>query len=358
MLHAYVLVALLICHQASSQPLDKIENLFKWVRDLGGEIHLEVKNNRHGVRGAFATKSFAENDVIAAIPSATIMNTGSFNESFAVPTLTVLRELKDPHSRFKPYVDMWPKPDELVNSCNMDLKYAPMWKSAYWEKNMRDWDLHLRALLAGELDADLEYTIKEMVGNAEVTLDDLKYACAISSTRYVSSLRRRRLLMAPIFDLANHWRNCSSSLSAYETGDFLYFMAGENINAGDEVCYSYGSLRDDYAVAHYGFLPDLEDPPRLALVDTPDYNPNKPYSHDEPPSEEPFDGTPAELRAEMERLQLIYNEIKATPDVLPPTPKGQDYVYDLLKALEERRLNALAYEIRRIAGLLNVKAEL
>ena len=44
---------------------------------------------------------------------------------------------------------------------------------------MRDWEYHLTALLEGRLDAELEFTIKEVVGNAPVTLDDLKYACAI-----------------------------------------------------------------------------------------------------------------------------------------------------------------------------------
>ncbi|GLI58853.1 hypothetical protein VaNZ11_000619 [Volvox africanus] len=352
------ILVFLLCQSVSSQPIDEIDKLFKWVLDLGGEINAEVRHNKDGFRGLFATKAFTENDVIAAIPAATILNTGSFNDSFAVPTLTVLRELKDQNSRFKPYIDMWPKPDRIVNSCNMDLKYAPMWKSTYWEKNVRDWESHLHALLNGDLDADLEYTIREVVGNDPVTLDDLKYACAISSTRYVSSLRRRRLLMAPIFDLANHERNCTSTLSTYEGGNYLYFLAGQDINAGDEICYSYGSLRDDYAVAHYGFLPALEDPPRLSLVDLPGYDPNTPYSHDDAPSEEPFDGTPEELQAEMARLKGIYDEIKSTPDSLPPKAKGEDYVYDMMKSLEERRLNSLSYEIQRIAGLLNVKAEL
>ena len=46
--------------------------------------------------------------------------------------MTVLRELKDPHSRFKPYIDIFPSPSEVLNSCNMDRKYIPMWKSEYW----------------------------------------------------------------------------------------------------------------------------------------------------------------------------------------------------------------------------------
>ncbi len=35
-------------------------------------------------------------------------------------------------SRFQPYIDSWPSPTEVVNLCNMDLKYTKMWKSPYW----------------------------------------------------------------------------------------------------------------------------------------------------------------------------------------------------------------------------------
>lgn len=57
-----------------------------------------------------------------------------------------------------------------------------------------------------------------------------------------------------------------------------------------QLCYSYGQLRDDYAVAHYGFLPALENPPRLSLVDHRDFKDGEQYSHDTPPSEEEFVG--------------------------------------------------------------------
>ncbi len=35
-------------------------------------------------------------------------------------------------SRFQRYIDTWPGPTEVVNSCNIDLKYTKMWKSPYW----------------------------------------------------------------------------------------------------------------------------------------------------------------------------------------------------------------------------------
>jgi hypothetical protein len=42
--------------------------------------------------------------------------------------------------------------------------------------------------------------------------------------------------MPPVFDLANHDRHCTTTLSAYESGNELLFLAGdEPIKAGQEV---------------------------------------------------------------------------------------------------------------------------
>ncbi len=49
---------------------------------------------------------------------------------------------------------------------------------------MQDWDGHLRSLLSGQLNPDIEYTIEEVVGAAPVSIDDIKYACAIVSGGY------------------------------------------------------------------------------------------------------------------------------------------------------------------------------
>lgn len=57
-----------------------------------------------------------------------------------------------------------------------------------------------------------------------------------SSTRYVSTHRRRRLLMVPLFDMANHARECPHHISGYEQGDWFHLIAGEDLEAGDEVC--------------------------------------------------------------------------------------------------------------------------
>ncbi|KXZ55873.1 hypothetical protein GPECTOR_2g1424 [Gonium pectorale] len=175
------------------------------------------------------------------------------------------------------------------------------------------------------MDNSKEYTIREMVGNATVTLDDLKYACAIVNTRAVMRPGRNRMLLVPVFDMANHRPNCRHYLSEYRD-DLVYFLAGEDVAEGQEICYGYGDMRDDYAVAHYGFLPALEGPPRLAMVDRRDLDPKSRYSDDYASNDEEFTGTTEEIEAELKRLVGIYKELRSTPDPLPPKPPGEDYV--------------------------------
>ena len=51
------------------------------------------------------------------------------------------------------------------------------------EKNVRDWQEYLQLLKNGGLNPDIELTVEEAVGNAHVSIEDLRYACAIVSAR-------------------------------------------------------------------------------------------------------------------------------------------------------------------------------
>lgn len=42
--------------------------------------------------------------------------------------------------------------------------------------------------------------------------------------------------MVPVFDMANHYRNCEHSISKYESSDFLHVVAGKDLQPGDEIC--------------------------------------------------------------------------------------------------------------------------
>ncbi len=48
---------------------------------------------------------------------------------------------------------------------------------------MQRWDSQLRSLHAGQFDPDSAYTIAEVLGTEPVSIEDLKYACAIVSGR-------------------------------------------------------------------------------------------------------------------------------------------------------------------------------
>lgn len=62
-----------------------------------------------------------------------------------VSTLRVLAELKDPHSRFGPYIRTWPKPDELMCACNLPRELVPLLKSEYWVRRRRQRDVDAAA---------------------------------------------------------------------------------------------------------------------------------------------------------------------------------------------------------------------
>lgn len=56
-----------------------------------------------------------------------------------------------------------------------------------------------------------------------------------SSTRYVSAARRKRLIMAPVYDMANHERDCPHTINPYEDSTYLHIIAGKDVKAGEEV---------------------------------------------------------------------------------------------------------------------------
>ncbi|KAG2498278.1 hypothetical protein HYH03_003539 [Edaphochlamys debaryana] len=380
-------------HTLLAQDTSLIDELFSWISKNGGVINAEVRINKDGVRGLFATERIPKLGLIASIPAACMINVGSQSQSASTHIMHVLREYKlGNNSRFWPYIKTWPKYHEMATECNMDDKYVPMWKSDHFperpapsislmssdssspaiplpathdhgsgaaamlppwtscrEANHQTWQGFLRRIWDGSANRELEYTIEEVVGkDVEVTLADVKYAAAITVSRYLAVHGRPRLMMAPIFDLANHDNHCTTYLESYVKSDYLHMKAGVDYEPGDEICYSYGDLRDDYAVSAYGFLPALEDPPRLAYVDHPGFEPRGAYRA---PSDDRIAGPPEALRAEVQRLAAIRARITGTPDIVPRA-EGEDWVWDMMKQLEARRIAAIDYELARIAELL------
>ncbi|KAJ9517544.1 hypothetical protein QJQ45_024967 [Haematococcus lacustris] len=241
---------------------------------------------------------------------------------------------------------MWPDRTQVLNQCNMPEMYFPLLDSDILVSHILEHQNYLEAVLDGQVNAQMEFTVKEVLGNATVTLDDLKYACALSTTRYVTVEKRDRVMMIPIFDLSNHKRICPHTTTALDNGDEVSVLVGEDVEADTELCYSYNPhMRDDYGVLNYGFLPELEDPPRLLQIDHPAYNvtdPNKDLP-EEPFSAESIDGYQQEMARLTELLQSLEQVDLAFNASAWPAP-GTDYIFDMLMGLRQRRRNAIRTE--------------
>eukprot|EP00798_Chlamydomonas_sp_ICE-L_P000387 gene387-1782_t len=162
-----------------------------WVVANGGMVKATVKTNENGVRGLYTTEAIKKSERIAVITAASILNAGSSENHF---TTTMLRELKDPHSRFRSAMDMLPKPHEVLNACNFPDEYLPL-MTEWMVSQIKSRQSHFEPMLDGSARSTMEFTIPEVMGTTKVTVDDLN------------------------------------------------------------------------ALLNYGFLPDLEDPPRLLLQD-------------------------------------------------------------------------------------------
>ena len=71
--------------------------------------------------------------IISITPSAIINVHGhSANDYYTEPEALLLAELRNPHSRFKPYLDVLPAADELLCLCNIPEAYVGMIPEGYW----------------------------------------------------------------------------------------------------------------------------------------------------------------------------------------------------------------------------------
>ncbi|KAG2500501.1 hypothetical protein HYH03_001279 [Edaphochlamys debaryana] len=387
-----------------AQDVSNIDVLFDWFRKRGGVANAEAGVNKEGWRGLFAKEKIRANGTILAIPQSLVLNLGRETQPMSVHILRVLKEYKlGNHSRFWPHVATWPKPHEIVQECTMDDKFLPMWKAPYsprdlrapncavtpacfcsppppsarrrappWsarcredvqlgckrfvariyadlqhEAGLKGWRALLRRLTKGSLHHELRAALRGQ--EVHISLKDVTYAAAITGTRYLAAPHRPAdVIMLPVFDLANHRPGCPTYFKVdVKSGDLL-MKAGEEYQAGDEICYEYGDMTDDYAVSAYGFLPEPRTPPRLAYVDERGFV-DRPY---EPRKVQPLTGPREALVSELARLEALRANLTATPDPLPRPEGAEAWVWDMFKALEGRRLAALEHEAGRVRALL------
>lgn len=83
---------------------------------------------------------------------------------------------------------------------------------------VRLWQSYLAEALNQDNNVQLEYTVPEVLGAANISLAALKLACGIATTRYVASHARRRLMLLPVFDMVRYYWHCRPQRAQATTG--------------------------------------------------------------------------------------------------------------------------------------------
>ncbi len=87
------------------------------------------------------THCAAQGEAIISIPPEAILNVGGWQmvDSYTEVAALILAELKNPHSRFKPYMDIMPAPNEVLCLCNLQEEYAAMLPQGHWVSQHARW---------------------------------------------------------------------------------------------------------------------------------------------------------------------------------------------------------------------------
>eukprot|EP00198_Chlamydomonas_reinhardtii_P005982 XP_001695318.1 predicted protein [Chlamydomonas reinhardtii] len=326
------------------------DELVAWILESGGKANVEVRRNAAGVRGLYATRRIEAGQDIYSVPLSCILNAGDMQArpaaDFSLPTLALLREMHTPCSRFSAYVRAMPPPEHQLNGCNLPLSYVPLLQSSYWEDQVLTWRSLLTRLLGGELNDSAAVLLPEAVGRAadNMTLLELQYACSLASSRYITGEPRQRMLLVPLFDMANHRPGCPHAVRSFERPDPSFrLVAGERIRKGEEVCYSYGDMADDVALVHYGILAggSHTHPPRLLMVDHHLFDPEAGSNLRRRELKR--------LRARLADLRELDRRAAALP--APQPEPGYERALKLMLRLQVIRREALEAEIGRLGAL-------
>eukprot|EP00775_Hariotina_reticulata_P010707 gene10707-10864_t len=214
-----------------------------------------------------------------------------------------------------------------------------------------------------DLDGDI---FKREIGQ-DMTYDDLAYAMSLLETRTFAFADPDGELMVPLLDMTNHQNGCPHTINA-PTGspcppgspakDCVVWQAGADIPAGSEVCYSYsGYMLQDQAVLQYGFLQDGDAAAELSGLDRHEFDPQQPLTrhHHKP---KPFSGTPADIKAEITRLQLLQEGMKQFDGTkLEDFSRDEEFdsdghILQVFLAWRQQRQAAVAAELKRLQHLL------
>ncbi|KAG2447795.1 hypothetical protein HYH02_007252 [Chlamydomonas schloesseri] len=315
------------------------QSFLDWVISEGGELRVTIGRDAKGVRGLYTKQPVKKGEVLISIPEHLVLSVKNAAAAEATPQL--LREVYSPCSRLRPYLDTLPGPDGVLTAYNWPDEYVKYLADPVMEEQVTNsFKLHAKYTWLGNNDEEMEVTIPEAIGRANISLADWEHMVSLLSSR-TFTIRKGALSLVPVLDLANH---DVRDVNQLDNSSKVRLIAGKDLGAGEEVTITYGGLRNDELLLYYGFLDTVTEPPRLFSMDHRAY---KLYEAKQL-SDAPMEGTPEELRAELARLRGVLAALEERLAALGPIPQTRPYVASVLASTHDVRRRALHAEIGRV----------
>lgn len=334
-----------------------MDALVKWVEENGGTVGIKITHNTEGVRGTYAPRAMEEGEFLAVVPLELAFNLPE-STSAGEMGIHLMRAMYDTASSHRPYWAALPSRAEVgLNYETFPEAYLELLESPHLMEAVRGykdstsyvWD-ETRETINAEISADVE-------------VEDLRYITALVTTRYFGY--NNQSYMIPIIDMANHdnrcphWHQLTNCEEGNEEKKCFVWVAGKALAEGDEVCNTYGVLRNDESLLQYGFvLPD--SPPSLCAIDYHDYSPDvKSHRGEDLPH---FNGAADELQAEINRLTDLQGSLgefdaEKAAAVAPAEGDEQGYMLSALSSFQQLRREAVSNELARLADELAAAGE-
>eukprot|EP00611_Tribonema_gayanum_P026351 TRINITY_DN6258_c1_g1_i1.p1 TRINITY_DN6258_c1_g1~~TRINITY_DN6258_c1_g1_i1.p1 ORF type:complete len:598 (+),score=137.05 TRINITY_DN6258_c1_g1_i1:46-1794(+) len=252
---------------------DVMGNLQKWLSEGGARLANIEFRTVDGVRGAYAAADIQQQQIIVQIPlnktitasmgratamgQAIVASVGaeeaSYNFGILYVALFILEDMKSGNSSFMPYYDALPTAYD-----NMPL---------FWGPDKMAWLTGTYTAVDAQHQYDyLRRTYDWFVAihppfAAVASSSEFLWAYAVSRTRtfeipLTSDATTHAETLVPYADMLNHWLPCASQTELHHPTTSFIFRAKTTLEAGTELCASYGQRQKRDYLQHFGFILD------------------------------------------------------------------------------------------------------
>ena len=244
----------------------------EWQKSVGiFTLGIGIKGNSQGMNGLYAIKDLDKGTLIADIPITAMITEDFYTDDPIILkamrtfhdnkllAIILYQEMKNPHSRFKPYFKLYPK----------DVSNFPLFYDDTEELLSRGTSFNLDIKFY-RIDLDRYYNEVKSILQLNITKRELYtyYTYASSRCLILTLNGRRQYSLVPIFDMMNAYptskpeHNSVIGKLKYNHGvPHLHLTTTRRLKAGEEILYLYEKTytNTNYLI-NYGFIfKDIND---------------------------------------------------------------------------------------------------